>query len=63
MPGNELMRILADTEKHYMCYFCEEEIEFSLSRIADNLSTPNWRHTATGKEVCETRATPSNVEV
>ena len=60
-----------DREKHYRCYWCEEEIEFSLPSeerrkwLVDkgrNLE-PEWRNTKDGYVACGTFATPSNLEV
>ena len=43
-----------DKSKHYVCYFCEEEVEFS---------SDNWRHSSDGEVPCCTDATPSNIEI
>ncbi len=58
-----------DTSKKYMCYFCEEEVEFSLPSkefmklLFDGGTScrPIWRHCATQQVSCSSNATPSNL--
>lgn len=59
-----------DRSKHYECFFCEEEVEFSLPPeeitaglvIHNGFSKARWRHVTTGKRNCNLQAIPSNVE-
>ncbi len=54
-----------------MCYFCEEEIEFSMPSQAylDALedkganSKPQWRHVDTKLAACRCYAAPSNIMI
>lgn len=55
-----------------LCYFCEEEIEFSMpseeiiKAVYGDLNTDpkqQWRHVATGNVSCACVATPSNILV
>lgn len=64
-------RYAADVKKQYVCYFCEEVVEFSppSGKLIDVLVNkgincpPRWRHVKSGHASCNTMATPSNVEV
>lgn len=60
-----------DTTKHYICYYCEEEVEFSVLATRyldpDSIGTdddkPRWRHSDGGRVACSCDATPSNLEL
>jgi hypothetical protein len=57
-----------DTTKTYMCYYCDEEVEFrSLTpeerKILVSDIPPQWYHVATASVSCGTVATPSNFEL
>jgi hypothetical protein len=63
---------VADITKQYVCYCCEEIIEFALpckeltALLTDETRQglqPSWRHVKTGHVACKSMATPSNVEV
>ncbi len=60
-----------DTSKQYVCYFCEEKIEFSVPLkgvpgiFFDEVGScrAQWIHASTGEMRCHSVATPSNLEL
>jgi len=60
-----------DTSKTYLCYFCEEVIEYRSLTPEEKAVLANegrglplvWRHKETGAVSCKCEATPSNIEV
>lgn len=60
-----------NSKKHYICYFCEEEVVFAppSDKFIETWSdsgvdcNPQWRHLESGHIGCQTRATPSNLEI
>ncbi len=67
MPNTTSVK--SDTNRNYVCYYCEEEIEFDLPnknfpRVhldeSDSIF-PTWIHASTGSIRCHSVATPSNL--
>lgn len=57
-----------DESKHYLCYYCEEEIYFGVTtgpqaKLSYGPGKKTWRHVNTQRFQCSSQATPSTLEV